>query len=587
MRRPARALTAPVAALLVSLAVAGCGVGLPDDGPVEEARTSGSGTRADAMAINPVGPQPGQSRSDVVKGFLAAMKATPIRDDVARQFLTEGSKSTWEPDETIVYDTASLPRPSAQAGDLVDVKLTGADRIDERGSWQGALTQDDLGFTVIEEDGGFRIDTPPDSLIVPQSWYAQRFRQVSLFFFDPTSQVLVPDPVFVPRAADLASTLVQRLIAGPAPELASYARNLLPAGADPAISVPVDADGLATVDLQGDVVMPSPADRGLLVAQLAWTLRQDPSVEMLRVRVDGEPVTPAGQEEVSIEAGEAFAPFIADANERLYGLSEGRMVAGPAQDMVSVSGPFGQTELGLRSIASDLSASQAAGVSSDGSVMYVGPVREAGEAVPAMTGAADLLVPAWDFAGRLWMVDRRAEGAVVSYRRQGQTEEIFIGGVTGEDVKSFLVSRDGSRFVAVVRGTNEDLIVVSRLRQDGEGRVVDALAARQVDVEGGRGLKIRDIAWLSPTSIVVLHPIDPPSLFLVRSASVDGAPGGVDDLSLTIDERVIGLAGTPDPGLSTYAITTSRGEVGLIDLSGPSGGDIEVAPGITSLGYVG
>jgi hypothetical protein len=582
-----RRLPVLVVGLLVALAVAGCGVGLPDDGPVEEAQTSGSGTRADAMAIKPLGPQPDQSRSEVVKGFLDAMRATPIRDDVARQFLAEGSQSTWRPDETIVYDTASLPRPSAQAGDLVDVTLTGADRIDDRGSWQGAITDDELHFTVIEEDGEFRIDAPRDSLIVPQEWYAQRFRQVSLFFFDPTSQVLVPDPVFVPRAADLASTLVRRLIAGPAPELMDHSRNLLPADADPEISVPVSADGVATVDLEGDAEMPSLVDRGLLVAQLAWTLRQDPSVEGLSVRVDGQSVTPAGQDVVPVTAGEVFAPFVADANERLYGLAEGRMVAGPAQTMAAVSGPFGQNDLGLRSVTPDLSATQAAGVSSDGSVMYVGPVREAAEAVPVVTGATDLLVPAWDFADRLWMVDRRPDGAVVSYLREGRTEEIFIDGVTGEDVKSFLVSRDGSRFVAVVRGTNEDLIVVSRLRQDAEGRVVDALAARQVDVEGGRGLKIRDIAWLSPTSIVVLHPIDPPTLFLVRSASVDGAPGGVDDLSLTINEQVLGLAGTPDPRLSAYAITADEGRVGLIDLSGPSGGDLEVAPGITSLGYVG
>ncbi len=56
---------------------------------------------------------------------------------------------------------------------------------------------------MVPEDGEFRIAGPPDALIVPQSWYAQRFRQVSLYFFDPTSQVLVPDPVFVPRNADL------------------------------------------------------------------------------------------------------------------------------------------------------------------------------------------------------------------------------------------------------------------------------------------------------------------------------------------------------------------------------------------------
>jgi hypothetical protein len=587
MRRRSR-LPALLLATLMTGALTAC-VGLPDDGPVEEAQTSGSGTRSDAMAINPRGPQPGQSPSEVVKGFLDAMQATPIRDDVAREFLAERSQRLWNPGETIVYDTSSLPRPSPQAGKLVDVTLTGADRIDQRGSWQGAA-EDDWSFSVIEEGGEFRIDAPPDFLIVPQSWYAQRFRQVSLYFFDPTSQILVPDPVFVPRAADLASTLVRRLVAGPAPELTEHARNAMPAGADPEISVPISADGLATVDIEGDVTMPGLVDRGLLVAQLAWTLRQDSSVERLTVRVDGELVTPSVQPEVNVTAGEAFAPFVANANTLMFGLVDGLMVAGAAQNLVAVDGPFGQTDLGLRTITPDLRASQAAGVTEDGSVMYVAPVRATAgpsEVTPVVTGATDLLVPAWDFSNRLWMVDRRADGAVVSYLREGRTQEIDIQGVTGRDVKSFLVSRDGSRFVAVIRGANEDAIVVSRLLQDADGTVVDALAARRVDVEDGRGLKIRDITWLTPTSIVVLHPIDSPRLYRVRSTSVDGAPGARDDLTLTIDDRVIGLAGTPDPRQDTYAIATRAGQQVLIDLSGLSGGDLEVAPGITSLGYVG
>lgn len=571
-----------VAGLLGALTLTGC-IGLPDDGPVVEAQTAGSGTRADAMAINPRGPQPGQSASQVVKGFLDAMWATPIRTDVAREFLAAASREAWDPRATIVYDTAALPRPSSQAGDLVDVTLTGADRIDERGSWQGAV-EGDLSFRVVKENGEARIADPANALIVPQSWYAQRFRQVSLYFFDPTSQVLVPDPVFVPRASDLASTLVQRLIAGPAPELADYARNALPEGADPAISVPVSEDGLADVDLEGDVTMPGLVDRGLLVAQLAWTLRQDPSVERLRVQVDGELVTPTGQPEVPVTAGEAFAPFVANANPLLFGLVDGLMVAGAAQDLTAVSGPFGQTDVGLRSVTPDLGASQAAGVAADGSVMYVGPVRDSLDAAPVtpvVSGAVDLLVPAWDFGNRLWMVDRRPEGAVVTYLREGRTEEIEIEGISGRDVKSFLVSRDGSRFVAVLREDNEDVIVVSRLLQDAEGRVVDALAARRVDVEDGLGLRIRDITWLSPTSIVVLHKIGQ-RLFRVRSASVDGAPADVDDLSMTIDDRVLGLVGSPDPRQSTYAVVHD----GLIDVSG-SGGDLDVAPGITSLSYVG
>ena len=129
------------------------------------------------------------------------------------------------------------------------------------------------------EDGEFRIAGPPDALIVPQSWYEQRFRQVSLYFFDPTAQVLVPEPVFVPRNADLASTLVQRLLAGPAPDLVGLlaqraARRRRPRDLGPGVR----RRGRRRWTSMGDVAMPGLARPRLLVAQLAWTLRQDPSV---------------------------------------------------------------------------------------------------------------------------------------------------------------------------------------------------------------------------------------------------------------------------------------------------------------------
>ncbi|WP_372734951.1 LpqB family beta-propeller domain-containing protein [Nocardioides sp.] len=573
-------------ALAMLAGLTGC-VGLPDDGPVVESQIAGGGTATEAMAINPVGPQPGQSPAEVVKGFLDAMQATPIRTDVARQFLSTVSQASWDPTATITYIDASLPQTAG--GSSVVVTLSGADRIDPRGAWQGALrpAQSELAFTVVRDGEDFRISQPPDALIVPQTWFVQRFRQVSLYFFEPTGQVLVPDPVFVPRGADLASILVQRLIAGPATPLRGYVRNLLDLGVDSSsLEVPVSSAGVATIDLVGeDLEVPDDVDRDLLLAQLTWTLRQDTSVDAVRVRFNGTDLT-AGSGGVNVSTGGRFAPYDADASTLLFGLDEGRLVAGGAQNLAPVSGPFGQGDLALRTITPDLGGSRAAGVTEDGTAMFVGVVRtsdvDAAQLTQVVAGGTSLLPPSWDFSGRLWIVDRRADGAVVSYVNRETTSELTIPGVSGEDVKSFLVSRDGSRLVAVIRGRSEDVVVVSRLLQNSDGRVVGALEAQQVDVQGGRGLRIRDMTWLSPTSIVVLHPIGP-RLFQVRSASVDGAPSGLDDLSVTLDGKITGLAGSPDPRLDTYAIS----EEALIYLVGPGGGEVAIRPGLTSLGYVG
>ena len=60
-----------------------------------------------------------------------------------------------------------------------------------------------------------------DALVVRASWFNDRFRQASLYYFDPTAQVLVPEPVFVPVGGTFASDLVSALLAGPPEQLAT------------------------------------------------------------------------------------------------------------------------------------------------------------------------------------------------------------------------------------------------------------------------------------------------------------------------------------------------------------------------------
>ena len=159
-----------------------------------------------------------------------------------------------------------------------------------------------------------------------------------------------------------------------------------------------------------------------------------------------------------------------------------------------------------------------------------------------------------------------------------------MDGISGEDVKRFLISRDGSRLIAVIReNAEEDSIVVSRILSTGDGQVVGALRAENITDPDSPDGQIRDIAWRSPTSLAVLQPINH-ELFQVRSASVDGA--SLADPPVTIDEPVIGLIGTPVEGEPIYAFTKSETRTALADLAGPRGERIDVDPGLTMLAYV-
>ena len=122
-------------------------------------------------------------------------------------------------------------------------------------------------------------------------------------------------------------------------------------------------------------------------------------------------------------------------------------------------------------------------------------------------------------------MDRRKTGAIV-YVLDKRTDEMVpldVDGISGEDVKRFLVSRDGSRLIAVIRESKEnDSIVVSRIVTTGDGQVLSASSAEDITDPDNLDGQIRDIAWRSPTSIALLQPVNN-ELFQVRSASVDGA----------------------------------------------------------------
>ena len=573
------ALAALLAALVLPLSAC---IGMPESGPVVETRSEGSPEDQAGIYIDAKPPQPGDSAIDVVTGFLEAMTATPIDLNVAREFLTRDAEAAWDPDaRTITYAELIGPLGSAP----VTVELAGAEHLDERGAFLGALPREQrtLEFPVRREGGQWRITDAPDALIVPESWFEQVFRHVSLYYFDPSAQILVPEPVFVPFGPQLATELTRAVLRGPSRRLDDVSRSFIPPGLDLFGSVTVSDEGVADLALRGYTGELTPQASQLMLAQLAWTLRQDPSVSAFRVSLGDQQVTlPGGVSEFSVDEGLAYDPTGVQASSLLFGLSDGRLVSGPPGGLAPVSGPMGSGDLGVRSMAVNLDVTAVAGVSVAGDRVLVTQVRDEGEGVEeVVSGAENLLRPAWDFSDRLWLVDGRASGAQVSYLSGRGPVSVTVPGVTGRRVSRFLVSRDGSRLVAVLPRAKGDRLVVSRIRHGADGRVVGATRAKEIAWEGESGLRIEDIGWSSPTSVAVLHQVAR-ELFELRTIAVDGSPSGVDDLLTTLPGRVVGLAASPVAEETLFAVTTTS-------LQDPRGEAVSagLGPETTQVGYVG
>lgn len=548
-------------------------VSMPTAGPVVEADVEAHDSPVLGIAIDPRPPEPGASATEIVQGFLAAMQATPIQTTVASQFLAEDVRASWNPGlATVTYVDRSPPRGRG----TVNVGLSEVSTLDARGAFLGTVPEQTLSFPMLRERGEWRIAQAPDALVVPASWFENRFTQVSLYFFDQAGRILVPEPVFVPRGSQLATSLVRGLVRGPGEALSGVVRSFLPAGVHEGLSVPVSEDGVAEISLTGEVAEPSPEAIYLMTAQLAWTLRQDQSIQGVRLSIGGRPVQlPRSRAVIGVDDSPEFDPGGYQPSRRLFGVADGDVVTGSPGALTTLPDLFGPA---VRSVAVDLGAQTAAAVTEGGGTLLVSPLS-ATEA-PAAYSGTDLLRPAWDFADRLWVVDRTPQGAAVSYVSGDRRRPVDVPGLTGADVRQFLVSRDGTRLVAVVRGPEGDSIAVSRIRSDDQGRVVGATPA--VTVGGSRlgAMRISDIGWHTPTTVAVLHQLADTAQ--IRTVSLDGAGFGFPELSVTIGSRVTGLVSSPVAGDPIWALGGQQ----LFGLAGEAR-DTSIPDPVDSLSYVG
>ncbi|MBC7277033.1 LpqB family beta-propeller domain-containing protein [Nocardioides sp.] len=552
----------------VALLVSACS-SVPDSGSVQRAELAAPDAQDELIPYNPGAPRAGASPGEIVDGFLDAMKATPMSTAYARRYLTKDAARDWAPAaRTLVYGelgshVGSSPR--------VSVELEDAGWLDERGVWRGALaaSQAILDFELTRTEGEWRISSAPDALVVEEDWFLTHFARSNLYYVEPTGRTLVPEPIFAPKGTSYATTLVSSLLSGPGEEAEGVIRSALPAAAEGPRSVDV-RDGVAEVDLAGDLGEQSSEDLQLMGAQLAWTLRQDTSVERIRLTIDGEPVVlPGYGETFSVENGSGYDPNGTSARVDLFALRGGALVTSTGENgepWVPVLGDWAEPH-GVTDVAVDANGSTAAAITADRTGVVVGELTSDGKLFDAPVDGTRLLRPSWDLAERLWLVDKDSTGARVMYVAGDRVVRVAVPGVTGENVTRFLVSRDGTRFVAVIKGEFSDRIVVSRLRASPKGEITTATSAIMLPHPDAATMQITDIAWTSPTTIVAVQKIGSTALF--QSVSLDGAPSGE---RYTLSDRVTGVVGSSVASARLYAISgwTLLDPLDRFDLALPS-----------------
>lgn len=499
---------------------------VPTSGPLE-AGPGSSQEPSGPVEIQPEPPAPDAPASLVVEGFLHAMANFRTDYSVAREYLAADVRDTWQPDEAVLVYGEGSPL-GADGSVVLEAPLVGVVGAD------GGYSHEDLSYRIDfemerDEAGQWRIGNPPAGLLISQYLFERFYDGLNVYFFDPGFATLVPDPIYVPRGNQSATTLVEALLSGPTRWLEPAVVSALPEQTELGLSIPISPEGVAEVSLD-DALTPLTAEqRNRMAAQVIWTLRQITQVSSVRFLVDGAPYVVPDQSPngtVPITAYDYLAPIPDTLGPDLYVADEqgiGRYRDRPGSGAVTpLDGPFGSLAEPVDSMAvAPAPDPQVAVVDQDGSRVRV--ADGSAEVETVMEGRSDLLTPQYSRFHDLWLLDRVEDGSELYVLTDGELAEVDAPALESSTVRSFRISPDGSR-MAILRQVGDRTELGMALVRRGETPSVDSWRAVPLVSASGRKLEqIQSVGWADDTSLILIGGTDAESQLLPWVVDQDGA----------------------------------------------------------------
>ncbi|MGN8246001.1 LpqB family beta-propeller domain-containing protein [Cellulomonas soli] len=545
-----------LAATVGVLALAAC-TAMPTSGPVSAGDPQV--TEPGGVDLLAEGPTQDAPPEKIVEGFLLA-GAAGLADDfvVAREFLAGEARSSWEPLAGVVVASSQEIQLTSPTQVTLSVPVTARVDADGRYVEAPADARESVTFDMVQDDDDqWRIATVPTGLILTRPVFDSQFRSTPVYFLSPDKQFLVPDTRWFPNK-NVASYVVQALLAGPSPWLRDAVESAVPDGVDlvPG-AVTIGEDGVAVVEL-GPQAAVLGADRDLLVAQIEASLRV-PRVGSVQVVSGGVVLTGATTPDLDRGALPSLNVEFLQA-DTLVELAGTEVAAVP--DVAPLAG------LGAASPAR----------SEDGSVRVL--LTQAGlMTVPTADAPGELLVPGNDLVapsvdrlGRAWTartVPGSEDPTLLAAAPGRGTVEIVVDWLAGRRVQAVRVSRDGTRIAVVSDGPDGVAVDVAGVMRDDEGTPVQV----GEPVRAGASLtEASEVVWVDESVLGVLGrsgagsalhlvPVSGPTEVLPEMADVVSIAGGRGERAVLVATsdgelfrsdglswvRVAGVEGASDP----------------------------------------
>ena len=514
-------------AIALVATLTGCAT-LPVSGPVRIGPDLATPTDGNSFYYSPASPVDGATETEILSGFISAGTAPQNDYSIAREFLDESIRATWNPNQELLIQRTTPKITLTDTGTaLVEVQVTA--RIDANGKYEslpaGSTRVLEYGFT--EQAGQVRIISAPDVTMVIRPVFDVVFRSYSIFFLDTSKKNLVPELRWFPATPATGTKLVKALLAGPSSWLEPAVISAIPTGTVLSTDAVTVQEEIALVDLSARALVAGLSDRSLMKAQLVATLSQLPTITDVSISIErsAQDIPDSQVEPVAATSGTLLAVG-ENGLEALSGSNPDSFANG-----LSFFSSRTVSKLAASKAGDKLAALTESGVSETG-------LAAPGSSVEVVDPRSSLAGLEYDSLSYLWL----AAGSQVSVN----SLPIQASWLAGQSIVDFSLSPEGSRVALVVTRGGSNQVLIAPVVRDAKGVPIQLATPIAIGSEIDNPVRL---SWFDRVTVAIVD--DEPELSSIALVSIGGTTRLIQGVA-----GVSSLVGLGD-GTNIYALKES------------------------------
>jgi Lipoprotein LpqB beta-propeller domain/Sporulation and spore germination len=478
-------------ALALVFTLTGC-ASLPVAGPVRIGPDLVQTTDGDSFYYSPSSPFDGASQTEILNGFIAAGTGPQNDYAVAREYLSESIRSSWNPNQEVLIQRSS-PQVVISDQDTAELVVDVAATVDADGKYLVTPlgTGRVLEFSFVQENSQWRLSAVPDATVLIRPVFDVVFSGYSVFFLDRQKRFLVPELRWFPTTPATGTRLANALLGGASNWLKPAVVSAIPTGTRLSIDAVTVENGVALVDLTARALVASRADRSLMKSQLEATLSQLPNVSEVAISIER-----AMQEIVDTdsETSESGVRSLAVVGE------EGLELLASSQDSTFEAGKNFFEQLELTEVA--LSGQSGWIVTLTGSGVFRTKGDRPGAEVELIDSRAAIADIEFDRQEYLWSTSRAIGSEIIATSPSLEQSFVSAPWLEGLSVRAFAIAPGGSKIALLVQGPSQTRVLVSAVVRNLSGTPIELAEPLEV---AGELSNPTSVSWVDQITIATVN----------------------------------------------------------------------------------